>query len=64
MTNEIGNMKACQFKYLVSHMILSTRITPAWLHNLHAIRFNGCQFINVLFMSDDAVQWYMVLSRS
>ena len=39
-------------------------MTPAGLHSLHVISYNGHQSINVLFMFDDAVHWYIVLSGS
>ena len=55
LTNGIGSIKACWSKLFASHMILSTRMTPAWLHNLHVVSYNGHQFINVVFMFDDAV---------
>ena len=30
-------------------------MTPAGLHNLHVVSYNGRQFINVIFILNDAV---------
>ena len=37
LTNEIGSIKACWSMLPASQMILRTRMTPEWLHNLHKL---------------------------